>query len=128
MNLNAITQALAAACAGVPGLQATSFVADAVNPPLVVVGEYDVEFHHAMGNGLTVIHHTARLYVTRATDQSAQTELATWIPQIKDAVESDTTLGGACQALIVNSTGKAGVYTAGGVDYVGIDFNIDVYA
>ena len=128
IDLNQITEGLKASCATVSGLRVTSFAADQINPPTMVFGEYEVDFHKAMQKGLTLVKHTGRLYVSRATDRSAQAELAKWIPLVWVAIEADDTLGGAAQTLIVTSTGRAGVYSVANVDYIGIDFNIDVYA
>lgn len=132
-SIVAIRAGLAANINTIPGLNVTAHVADRISPPAVVIGEVSIEFDKTMGRGLDEISLTARVYVGRADDRSSQDKLDGYLAgsgalSIKAAIESDLTLGGAAETLRCATATGYGVYEVAGMQYVGAEFPVTVYA
>lgn len=134
MNLAAIRQGLATRIKTISGLDAVPRVYDSVVPPVAVVanvgGNYDDDFD---GDG--TVNLKVLLLVSRASDSAdAQQALDEYLnptgaKSVKAKVDADPTLGGACDsARVVGWETETGFYTVGGVDYAGVELNIEVYA
>lgn len=128
-------QGLATAAGTISGLAALPFMPDSVNPPTFFVGEMEIEYDKAFGRALDELMATCRLLVSRADDKYGQQELDRFLAgsgplSVKQALQSDPTLGGVCDALhVVRATGY-GLFEFGvGNDmsrYYGIEFTVRV--
>tara|TARA_R100000458_G_C8095122_1_gene124172 strand:+ start:99 stop:266 length:168 start_codon:yes stop_codon:yes gene_type:complete len=47
---------------------------------------------------------------------------------IKQAVESDTSLGGACDSVRVVEADNYGVYNINNINYLGVEFEVEIIA
>jgi hypothetical protein len=84
------------------------------------------------GSGLVEGVFTGRLYVCRSDDRSGHERLDRYMSEsgllsVKAAIETDTTLGGACKALIVERMHAYGLYAVSSVDYFGAHFDVRVW-
>lgn len=130
-DLEAIHDGLATALDTISGLRICSV--DKISPPAAVVGEVEIEFDLAMGRGLDEMTWRVRVYASRADDRSGLTKLNGYLAgsgssSVKAALESDRTLGGVCQMLRVERVDGYGVYEVAGMQYLGAEFTVRVYA
>ena len=73
------------------------------------------------------------LYVSRVDAQDSQETLDSFLAStgsnsVKVAVESDITLGGVAQSVRVIEADNYGVYTINNLDYLGVEFTVEVIA
>lgn len=128
-----IRDGLAANLATITGLRALSYMPDRVSVPSAIVGEVGIVFDGAFARGLDTITISIRVYVSKASDRAGQDKLDGYLAgsgatSLKAAIQSDLTLGGACQTLQVSAVSGYGVYEVGGTDYLGAEFTVTVYA
>ncbi len=92
-----------------------------------------IEYHQAMVNGLEIWHMRVEVYAGANNDIGAQQALDAMVTgsgaaNVKAAIESDKTLGGACSSLIVTEVGGYAEYTRpDGATLIGASWDIDVY-
>ena len=97
--------ALATSLRTISGLRASEEIPDQVSPPIAVVSLNNIDYHQAFAGGLTIYRFTIRVIVGRAAERQAQRYLDAYVfptgeSSVKGAIESNRTLGGACQDLI----------------------------
>ena len=110
-SIRSIRRALAANLESIPGCQVSAYVlANPTLPTLWVRPATDeaIEYHRAMGNGVENVHMTVQAYFGTSGDIAAQERLddllaSTGTKSVKAAIESDRTLGGAADDLVVQS-------------------------
>ena len=73
------------------------------------------------------------LYVSRVDAQDSQDTLDGYLASsgdssVKAQIESDTTLNGQAQSVRVTSAGNYGVYNINNIDYLGVEFIVEVIA
>lgn len=128
-----IRDGLATNLATITGLRVSSFAADKVSVPAAVVGEVRIEFDKTFGRGLDEFEVKVRVYASRADDRAGQDKLDGYLAgsgsgSVKAALESDRTLGGVAQTLRVTDVDGYGVYEVAGMQYVGAEFTVTVWA
>jgi hypothetical protein len=100
-----------------------------VQPPAAVValgtGNYDQDFNDAM-----TVNYGVLVMLTRADDQHGQERLDEFLGQGNDSIyhviDTDPTLGGSCDSARVVSWNNPGTFTIGGIEYLGVEVNIEV--
>lgn len=135
MDVLGVRKGLATAAATVQGLRGVSNLADAINPPVWVSGEVQLDYNRTFRGGASGMVEglfTGRLYVCRSDDRSGQERLDRYLSEsgllsIKTAIESDTTLAGVCKTLIVERMHAYGLYAVAGVEYYGAHFDVRVW-
>lgn len=131
-NLNDIRAGLCTALGVIDTLRAHATIPDSIAPPAAIVGGPElVQFDHTFGRTSDRYTIAVRVYVGKASDRNAQEKLDAYIAgsgadSVKQALETDPTLNGACQSLRVTQVRGYGVYPIGGVEYLGAEFVIDV--
>lgn len=116
----------------VGGLRVYAYAPDSVSAPCVaLIGADRIEYDQAMGRGLDFIAFRAVLLAARADARSAATELDGFLDKtgpssIKEAVESDRTLGGAAQDCYLRSLSDFSIIEWAGVQYLGCALDIEV--
>lgn len=131
-DLEAIHDGLATALDTISGLRVMAGV-DKVSPPAATIGEVEIEFDLAMGRGLDEFTWKVRVYASRADERSGLSKLNGYLAgsgslSVKAALESDRTLGGVCEMLRVERVDGYGVYEVAGVQYLGAEFTVRIYA
>jgi hypothetical protein len=92
-----------------------------------------ISYHRAMVNGLTEYQFLVQVIVGRAAEKQAQRYLdlyadVTGQSSVKAAVESNRTLNGAVQDLVVTAMPNLGSIIVNDQNYLAADFNVTVYA
>jgi len=127
-TVSQIKTGLAANLATVSGLRAYAYQPDNVNTPFAWPLLDSIQYNGAMGGGLITHKFTISVVV-----RTAQTLLDGYLSyagaiSIRQAIESDRTLGGVVQDLIVESASNISTLEANDAIYLAIDFTVTVYA
>lgn len=115
----------------IDGLRTYDIVPDVIVPPCVVVGQLDFTFDLNNARGLDQANLDVFVIVQRFSERAAQDKLDKYLAgsgdnSIKAAIESDRTLGGACDTLRV-TTAESGTYQMGDVDYLSYRYRLTVW-
>jgi hypothetical protein len=99
--------------------------------PAAIVGQLDFTFDLNNARGLDQANLDVVVLVQRFTERSGQNDLDKYLAgsgaySIKAAIESDLTLGGACNTLRVTSA-EAGNYTAGDIEFLSYRYRLTVW-
>lgn len=107
-SIAAIRQGLASNLSSIPGFQVSAYI---INPTLPTIWvrpspETSIDYHRTMHNGETDWHMQVQAFVGDTTDIGAQKKLDELLENTGEssvfaAIESDRTLGGACDDLKV---------------------------
>ena len=132
-TVSQIKTGLAANLATVSGLRAYAYQPDNVNTPFAWPLLDSIQYNGAMGGGLITHKFTISVVVGRSAERTAQTLLDGYLSykgatSIRQAIESDRTLGGVVQDLIVESANNISTLEANDTTYLAIDFVVTVYA
>ena len=132
-TVSQIKAGLAANLATVSGLRAYAYQPDNVNTPFAWPLLDSIQYNGAMGGGLITHKFTVSVVVGRSAERTAQTLLDGYLSyrgttSIRQAIESDRTLGGVVQDLIVESANNISTLEANDTTYLAIDFVVTVYA
>jgi len=105
-DASSIQEALGMQLAMIPGLRVADHLPEQINPPMAVVQLQTVTYHRAMKGGLSEWQFTISLVAGRMGDRPAQRQLDAWMSydgnqSVREAIESDRTLGGNCSTLKV---------------------------
>lgn len=104
---------------------------DVVVPPSAVIGQLDFTFDLNNSRGLDQANVDVYVIVQRFSERSGMQNLDKYLSgsgnySIKQAIESDRTLGGACNTLRVTSA-ESGTYTSGDVDYLSYRYRVTIW-
>ena len=132
-TVSQIKTGLAANLATVSGLRAYAYQPDNVNTPFAWPLLDSIQYNGAMGGGLITHKFTVSVVVGRSAERTAQTLLDGYLSykgssSSRQALESDRTLGGVVQDLIVESANNISTLEANDATYLAIDFVVTVYA
>ena len=133
-NLSSIRSGIATNLENISSLTVFGFVPDSIEPPTAVVGVVDtLEYDSTMARGADSYNIPVFLYVSRIDAQDSQDTLDAFLASsgsssVKAQVESDITLGGQAQSVRVVEADNYGVYTINNIDYLGVEFMIEVIA
>jgi hypothetical protein len=132
MSITQIRSALATNLATIPGLRTAAEIPDLPNPPIAVVSLDSVTYDQAYAKGMTTYTFTVTVIVGRSAEREAQRKLDGYIStganSIKNAVESDKTLGGYAYDCRVVSMNSVGSVTISDTTYLAADFSVTVIA
>lgn len=133
-DIAAIRAALAANIGAIPDLQVSPYILANPTPPSAQVVPAAMEFDLAMHRGLDRLEFKVQVFAGVVSDIGAQKKLDLYragsgANSIKQAIESDKTLGGACQALqVTESTGPQLTIGEGGTVVLMEEFTVQVLA
>jgi hypothetical protein len=132
MSITAIRTALANNLGTISGLRTAAEIPDLPNPPIAVVSLDSVTYDQAYAKGMTTYTFTVTVIVGRSAEREAQRKLDGYIStgtnSIKNAVESDKTLGGNAYDCRVVSMNSVGSVTISDTTYLAADFSVTVIA
>ena len=132
MSISQIRTALATNLATISGLRTAAEIPDLPNPPIAVVSLDSVNYDQAFANGMTSYTFTITVIVGRSAEREAQRKLDAYISpganSVKNAVESDKTLGGYAYDCRVVSMNSVGSLTISDTTYLAADFSVTVIA
>lgn len=133
-NLTNIRNEIKNNLANITSLSVFGFVPDSIEPPTAVVGVMDsIDYDASMQRGADKYEIPVYVYVGRVDAQDSQETLdgflaSTGASSIKAQIESDTTLNSQAQSVRVTSAGNYGVYNINNIDYLGVEFIVEVIA
>ena len=132
MSISQIRTALATNIATIPGLRTAAEIPDLPNPPIAIVGLDSVTYDQAYAKGMTNYSFTVTVIVGRSAEREAQRKLDGYISpgtnSVKNAIESDKTLGGYAYDCRVVSMNSVGSVTISDTTYLAADFTVTVIA
>jgi hypothetical protein len=132
MGITEIRSALATNLATISGLRTAAEIPDLPNPPIAIVGLDSVTYDQAYASGMTTYNFTITIVVGRSAERLAQRKLDGYITpganSVKNAVESDKTLGGHAYDCRVVSLNSVGSLTISDTTYLAADFTVTVIA
>ena len=132
MSITQIRTALATNLGTITGLRTAAEIPDLPNPPIAVVSLDTVTYDQAYAKGMTNYSFTITVIVGRSAEREAQRKLDGYIStganSIKNAVESDKTLGGYAYDCRVVSMNSVGSVTISDTTYLAADFTVTVIA
>jgi hypothetical protein len=132
MSISQIRTALATNLSTITGLRTAAEIPDLPNPPIAVVSLNSVTYDGAYAKGLTTYSFSVTVVVGRSAEREAQRKLDGYIStganSIKNAIESDKTLGGYAYDCRVVSMDSIGSLTVSDTTYLAADFSVTVIA
>lgn len=131
-DVTAMAQGIATNLSTISGLRTYSTIPDDPNPPAAVVSLQSTNYDEAFAGGLVIYNFVITVIVARVTERRAQERLHDYIQTgsggIKDAVESDPTLGGSAIDARVTEMSNIASVSIDSVDYLTADFSVTVRA
>lgn len=113
------------------GLRVGETIPDNPNPPIAVIALGNVVYDGAFQGGLVTYNFTVSVIVGRVAEREAQRRLDTYIStgngSIKEAIESDKSLGGSAYDVRVIEMTNIGAVQLGDATYLACDFTVAVY-
>lgn len=132
MSISDIRDGLATNLATISGLRTSADLPDNPSPPIAVVQLNNVSYDQAFAKGLVLYNFTVTVIVGRVSERTAQTRLNAYASPgaggIKDAIESDKTLGGSAFDVRLQEMTSLGAITLGEQQYLAAEFSVVVYA
>jgi len=129
MNLASVRAGISDTIQNVNNLRIYEWIPSTIQPPAAVVslgtGQYDADFNEGM-----VVNYGVLVMLTRADDQLGQQRLDEFLGQGTDSVyyviDANPTLNGSCDSARVTSWNNPGTFSIGGIEYLGVEVNIEV--
>lgn len=129
MNLASVRAGISDVLQNVNNLRIYEWIPSQLSPPAAVVslgtGQYDADFNDGM-----VVNYGVLVMLTRADDQHGQERLDEFLGQGSDSVyyvvDANPTLNGSCNSARVISWNNPGTFSIGGIEYLGVEVNIEV--
>jgi hypothetical protein len=132
-SMKNMREGLAANLGAIPGMQVSAYMLSNPTPPAAHVLPAEITYDTAMRRGQDVWFFTVQVFVSLTTDIGAQKLLDKMLASsgsdsVKAAVESDRTLGGACDDLRVVSMGGYEIFVLGERQLLGATWRVEVIA
>ena len=132
-TLGDIREALGKAVKTINGMRAAEHMPEQVNPPMVVIQLDRLDYHGAMQGGLRTFQFLLIAIVGRMGERASQDLLDRVTDfdgpdSIRQVVEADPTLGGACWACKVTGARSVRPFNIGDAAYLGVEFEVEVQA
>jgi hypothetical protein len=131
-SLSSIRSGLSTRLATISALSVYAYVPDSIEPPTAVVGVMSsVDYDSTMSRGSDSYEIPLYLYVSRVDAELSQDSLDEFLAgsgssSIKQAIEGDSTLGGVVSSARVVEASNYGVYTINSIDYLGVEFSVEI--
>lgn len=131
-TVSQIASGLMANLSTISGLRTFAFQPEQLNPPFAFPVLTQVKYHGAMGGGDVVYEWTVHAIVGRYTDRSAYQTLDGFISydgatSLRAALESDRTLGGVAQTLLVSSALSIDSLSAADAEFLQVQISVTVH-
>ena len=131
-SLSSIRSGIATNLGDISSLTVFGYVPDSIEPPTAVVGVVDnIEYDSTMARGSDTYNIPIYMYVSREDAELSQDSLDYYLDgsgstSVKSAIEGDTTLGGVVSSARVVEASNYGVYTVNSIDYLGVEFSVEI--
>ena len=126
-----VREGLKANLQAIKGMRVYDLIPSPAVAPAAIVGQLDFTFDLNNARGLDQANLDVVVLVQRFTERTGQNELDKYLAgsgdySIKAAIESDRTLGGACDTLRVTSA-EAGTYVSGDIEFLSYRYRLTVW-
>jgi hypothetical protein len=126
-----VREGLKANLQAIQGMRVYDLIPSPAVAPAAVVGQLDFTFDLNNARGLDQANLDVVVLVQRFTERTGQNELDKYLAgsgdySIKAAIESDRTLGGACDTLRVTSA-EAGTYVSGDLEFLSYRYRLTIW-
>jgi hypothetical protein len=132
MAISDLRKGLANNLKKITGLRVVETLPDVVNPPMAMIGLSKVAYNQQ--NQRSMAEYTFKITVVlgRVSERTAQQALDVLVApgsgSVKEAVESDRTLGGFAYEVFIPELSAYGAITVNGIDYLSAEFSVQVFA
>lgn len=128
-----VREGLAANLRTIQGLRVSEYLPEQINAPMAVINLERLEYLGAFQGGLRTYSFIVMLIAGRMGERSAQRQLDAFMAwdgdqSVRQAVEADTSLGGAAQTCKVEAARGVRMLDFGDATYLVVDFEIEVMA
>jgi hypothetical protein len=115
----------------IQGMRVYDLIPSPAVAPAAIIGQLDFTFDLNNARGLDQANLDVVVLVQRFTERTGQNELDKYLAgsgdySIKAAIESDRTLGGACDTLRVTSA-EAGTYVSGDIEFLSYRYRLTIW-
>lgn len=115
----------------IKGMRVYELIPTPAIAPCSIVGQLDFTFDLNNARGLDQANLDVVVLVGRFSERAGQNDLDKYLAgsgaySIKAAIESDRTLGGACDTLRVTSA-EAGTYLSGDIEFLSYRYRVTIY-
>jgi hypothetical protein len=131
MDVDQVFAGLATAAETIADLNAEAYCPDAISPPAIFPAEVEITYDKTFKRGFDAFQVTLRLLVSHADDRAGQKQLKDYLAgsgalSVKQALEADQSLGGACDGLRVQAARGYGLYEHNGQQFYGAELTVYV--
>lgn len=131
-DITAMSQGIATNLATISGIRTYPEIPDNPALPAAVVSLTSITYDQAFQGGLVLYNFAVTVIVSRVTERRAQQRVhdlvQTGTGTVKDAIESDPTLGGSAIDARVTEMANIVSVSIGDIDYLTADFVVTVRA
>ena len=129
MNLTSVRAGITSALETIDNLRIYEWIPSTIQPPAAVVSLGTCQYDADLDNGM-IVNYGVLVMLTRADDQNSQQRLDDFLGQdtnsIFHAIDTNPTLSGSCDSCRVTSWNNPGTFTIGGIEYLGVEVNLEV--
>ena len=124
---------LANALGNLPGVRVYQTLPDESNMPAALISFEKVSYDKASGRSVAMYEFKVTIAVGRTVERLAQSNLDKYVDQssatsVKIVLEADPTLGGVAYDCYVPELNAYGSVTLNGIDCLGAEFSVQIYA
>ena len=129
-DIDAMAQGIATNLATIAGIRTYAEIPDNPNLPAAIVSLNSVDYDQAFQGGLTNYQFAVTVIVSRVTERRAQEKLNDLVSPtgVKEAIQSDRTLGGAAFDCVVTEMNNITSVSIGDITYLTAEFAVVVRA
>lgn len=132
-SVSAVATALMSSLSGISGLRTKTYQPDQPSPPIAYPVLQTVTYHRAFGGGDVVMEWDVRVLTGRWTDRTAHALLDNYLSysgasSVRAALESDPTLGGVVQAMVVQTATNISSVSLAEQEFLEISIQVTVHA
>lgn len=134
LSVVSVAEGFATRLATITGLRAYAYQPEQLNPPFAFPVLTNLGYHKSMGMGSAIseMAWTVTVITGRWVDRVSYQRLDAYMSptgasSVRAAIEADTTLGGSCSDLIVNSSANISALEQDDADFLQVSFSVTVY-
>ena len=132
MAISDLRRGLADNLQTIKGLRVVETLPDVINPPMAMLGLDKITYNRQNNASMSEYTFKVTVVVGRVVERVAQNSLDLYVApgagSIKEAVESDKTLGGNAYDVFVGELSAYGAIQVNGIDNLSAEFSVQVFA
>lgn len=132
MAISDLRRGLANNLQTIKGLRVIETLPDVINPPMAMIGLDKIMYNRQNNAAMSEYTFKVTVVVGRVVERVAQNNLDVYVApgagSIKEALESDRTLGGFAYDVYVGELSAYGSIQVNAIDYLSAEFSVQVFA